>query len=309
MAVTTPDTRIPPVLYRSVHSHFPHIPMSHLIKHSRDEYRQLISAANPGLILILVDQSSSMNGDYGKGTKASAAADAVNMVIYDIQKASQAGRRISDRCYLGVIGYGATVEGLMGGMISQVASTHKEIRRTRRTVSDGAGGVMEVDWSTPIWIYPRGENGTPMDEAFVLAHRAVSGWIREHPNCFPPVVINITDGVPNDMQNGGGGAKTRAAARSLLDLRTTDGGVLLFNAHISDTDQGELLMPGHLPIYADEYARFLMEISSTIPAPLLQKAQNAGFDAHPGARGLVFNARPETLVQLLTFGSTPMAKS
>lgn len=274
--------------------------------HAVNKYRQLISAANPGLILILVDQSLSMNQAFGPETRASEAAAAVNRVIYEIQQASQAGQRIRDRCYVGVVGYGATVKGLVGGMISQVASSAKEYRPVRRKVSDGDGGLTEIDWSMPVWVDPFAKNGTPMDEAFDLAHKLVSAWVKNHPDCFPPVVINITDGMPNDLQNGGDGSRTRAAARRLLGLHTSDGDVLLFNAHICDGQLGEIVLPTHVPEAADVYAQFLFDISSRIPDPLLDTARNVGFDTRAGARGFVFDARPETLVRLLTFGSKPM---
>ncbi len=40
-----------------------------------------IGTSNPGCIVILVDQSWSMSGDYGTGTKAEVAALAVNHIL------------------------------------------------------------------------------------------------------------------------------------------------------------------------------------------------------------------------------------
>ena len=46
-------------------------------------------------------------------------------------------------------------------------------------------------------------------------------------NCYPPLVINITDGHPTD-------GDPREAAKELRELASRDGKVLMFNAHISD---------------------------------------------------------------------------
>jgi hypothetical protein len=271
-------------------------------------YRQLISTATPGLILVLVDQSESMKEQYGGRSKASTAASAVNRVIYEIQQASQSGGRIKDRCFVGVIGYGKKVEGIVGGLISTVAEQPLEIRLEKRKVADGQGGFTEIDWRMPIWVEERAENGTPMDEAFDTAGDLIEDWIGGHGNSFPPVVVNITDGVPNDMQQGGNGEGTRAAAKRLLDLETADGPVLLFNAHISSDDRGEVVLPATLPPSADQFSRFLFELSSPIPPQLMATASNAGLNPKPGSRGFAYNAKPETLIKLLTFGSASMLR-
>ena len=81
-------------------------------------YSKLIGTSNPGLIMILLDQSGSMSD----GNKAQDASQAVNRVIYEIILASRAGEVIKPRCYVGVIGYGASVYPIIGGTITEVAA-------------------------------------------------------------------------------------------------------------------------------------------------------------------------------------------
>lgn len=274
------------------------------------QYRQLISSANPGLILILVDQSESMKERYGSQneSKAAVAASAVNRVIYEIQQASQSGQRIRDRCFVGVIGYGEEVKPVVGGMISVVAESPREVRLIKRQVSDGKGGLSEIDLHMPIWVQEAAANGTPMAEAFDTAADLIEDWIGGHPSSFPPVVINITDGMPNDLQQGGDGSETRAAVHRLMQLETSDGPTLLFNAHISSDDSEELIVPATLPPSADQFAQFLFNLSSLIPPQLAATAGNAGFKPQSGSRGFAYNAKPETLIRLLTFGSASMLR-
>jgi hypothetical protein len=274
------------------------------------QYRQLISSANPGLILILVDQSESMKERYGakNESKAAVAASAVNQVIYEIQQASQSGQRIRDRCFVGVVGYGEEVKPVVGGMISVVAESPREVRVVKRDVSDGKGGLSEIDLHMPIWVQEAAANGTPMAEAFDTAADLIEDWIGGHPNSFPPVVINITDGMPNDLQQGGDGSATRAAVQRLMQLETSDGPTLLFNAHISSDDAAELIVPATLPASADQFAQFLFSLSSLIPRQLAASAVNAGFNPQSGSRAFAYNAKPETLIRLITFGSASMLR-
>lgn len=260
-------------------------------------YRQLIGSHNPGLIMIMIDQSYSMTDPYGGQTKAEIAAMAVNRVINEIVEASQDDDRIKDRCYVGVVGYGASVVPVVGGMISQLANNPVDIVMVMRSVSDGAGGLVEVQQEMPIWVKPMAENGTPMDKALESVYGLIEKWIQDHPDSFPPIVINITDGQPNDP------SKTKMAAEKLMSLRTSDGNLLLFNAHISDASAAETRLPNNENGLYDNYAKLLFNISSILPDRLVVEARKVGFSPQSQARGFVFNAGAETMIKFLTFGS------
>ena len=256
-----------------------------------------IGTKHPGLILILVDQSASMTESYGGQTKSDFAAMAVNRVIDEIGMACQQGSKIKDRCFIGVVGYGASVDVLIGGMISQISNSPKRTQKIKKKESDGAGGLVDVEIDMPIWLDSTADNGTPMAEAFEVAHDVVQTWIQNNPNNFPPVVINITDGQPNDQN------KTRAAAQRLMNLNTTDGNVLILNAHISTANVAEDKLPNSNQGLHDQYAKFLFDLSSVLPPTLIAAAQKVGFSPQQNAHGFVFNAGPETMIKLLNFGS------
>jgi len=257
-------------------------------------YSKLIGTSSPGLIMILLDQSESMSVN----NKAQDASTAVNRVIYEIMLASRAGEVIKPRCYVGVIGYGASVYPIVGGPITEVAAKASRTEQFERKVDDGAGGLVTVKIDMPIWVEPAAENGTPMAEAFEMAYTLVEQWTQNNPNSFPPIIINVTDGEPNSKDN------TKVAANKVMSLGTLDGKALVFNAHITGTSTlPETQLPGSASGMSNQYAKFLFDISSEIPPRLLQAAQEAGLVPQPNARGLVFNATTETLIKLLTFGS------
>lgn len=264
-------------------------------------YQKKIGTDNPGVIVLLIDQSASMSDAASDGkSKAEHAALAVNRVIYELQEASQQGAITKPRCMVGIVGYGAQVGAVASGMIDELAANPKRVDKLKRKESDGAGGLVEVDFNMPVWVDPVADSSTPMAEAFKEAIRVLSnGWMPSHPDSFPPIVINITDGEPDDP------AAAEAEAVRLMDLQTSDGNVLLFNVHVSAARHGgETALPSSRAGLADEYARFLFDISSPLPDALLAEAEKVGFAPEAGARGFIFNASPESLIKLLTFGSS-----
>lgn len=262
------------------------------------EYSQKINTNSKGLFIILIDQSFSMNDKYGDSQKSIVATDAVHRVIYELRVASRDGSEIRDRLYVGVIGYGETVEGLIASPISNLERTgEKAIKTTNRDNK-------EITMPMPIYFEPNAENGTPMDKAFDKAYDAAYGWTNRNPDSFPPIVINLTDGVPNDLQFSGNGKKTHDAAIRLMNLGTNHGKLLLFNAHFGNLNDGEVLLPGAKSELNDKYAQYLFDFTSTIPSTLIENAKLSGFNPQSGAKGLIFNASVEFLIKFIDFGSS-----
>lgn len=147
-------------------------------------------------------------------------------------------------------------------------------------------------------LIPIANGGTPMAEAFQQASNGIEKFIANHPNGFPPIVINITDGEPNNM------ALATNEAKKLAQLKTSDGNVIILNAHISNASAGKIELPSNDSGFSsNQFAKFLFDISSILPEPLVESAKNAGFNVQTGAKGFVFNADAETLIKLLNFGS------
>ena len=266
-------------------------------------YLEKMSSANPGCIIIMIDQSGSMADPYGNSgeKKKDLAALAVNRVIYEIAEASSDGEGIKDRCFIGVIGYGVKSTGvdlILGDMISNIAENPLRVEKIKKKISDGAGGLIEIDEDFPIWVEPKADWGTPMDSAFKRASQLTQEWCKEHPDSFPPLVINITDGEPNDID----GAKREA--ENLVSLSNNDGNVLLLNAHIANGLSDPIKLPSDVTVLSDSLAQFLFEISSVLPDVLLGEAQKVGFNTVSGAKGMVYNADAEVLIRLLNFGSS-----
>lgn len=259
-------------------------------------YKKTVGADCPGMFLFLLDQSGSMVEPFSGSYKQTVAANVLNNVIEEIGKRSLKEDVYSPRCKISVIGYGDSVNEIIGGMIPEIMQN--PIGTRTKDITDRKGEIVKKEYG--IWVEPRAENGTPMTEAFELAFQKVGEWISNHPDCFPPVIINITDGKPNHTESA------RSAAERLKELSTTDGNVLLMNAHIEETPADALLVPteSELPQYVTDDAKFLFEISSVIPENLIELANSAGLNAKSGSRGFMYRADATALIKLIKFGST-----
>ena len=263
-------------------------------------YSKQIGTPSPGFFVILVDQSDSMGEKYvDSADKASFAALAVNRTIYEILGSCR-GERMKDRCHITVIGYGDKTELILGGPPSEIEKPPHGTKTLKKKIPDGAGGLVELEQELGIWVQPKHANGTPMAEAFTLAAELVEAWTRENQNNFPPIIINITDGAPNDP------AATKTAAERLAGYGTTDGKVLIYNCHIADSGGPEIKLPANVSGLNSENAKLLFELSSVIPQELFSLAEQAGLAPQEGSRGFMMNASPENLTKMLVFGSMKM---
>jgi hypothetical protein len=231
-------------------------------------------------------------------------ADAINRLLQTLVFRCAKGDAILDRYYIGVIGYGdqvgSALDGPLAGQglvpVSAIGNHPVRIETRNRKVDDGAGGLVEQVVKFPIWFEPVARGGTPMCEALKLAEETVTDFVRRSPGCFPPIVINITDGHATD------GEPEPLAAR-VREVASRDGAVLLFNLHISSLHEKAIQFPNREDQLPDDYARLLFRMSSPLPPEMLKQAQSTGLRAAEGARGFVFNADLVSVIQFLDIGT------
>jgi hypothetical protein len=281
-------------------------------------YSQEISQESPGAVLFLVDQSRSMNKVFGAApdgkplSRAVVLAAALNNTLAELVNRCMRDEGVSDYFDIGVIGYGKSNrpafcwEGKLAGramvLISEVA---KHARVSRETVeTDVRGEMVEETISISRWIEPVAAESTPMNGAFALARVALEDWIYRHPKSFPPIVINITDGMANDVSSED---ELLAMSKRLTGLRTTDGNVLLINCHITGEGDDQVTFPWSPMELPDEpYARLLFEMSSEMPSrykAIICELFDRDLDRTPTIRGMVFNADAVSMVKLLDIGT------
>jgi len=273
-------------------------------------YSAEISRANPSCILFLIDQSFSMNDSFGGGEstekKANTVADVINKLLQNFVIKCAKDEGVRDFYHIGVIGYGKKVgpafSGELAGQelvpISQITDNPARVEERTKKVSDGAGGLAEQTVKFPVWFDAVTSGGTPMCRAMTQAQKILEGWLSEHPDCYPPIVINITDGESTD-------GKPNEIAQGIKSLKSNDGEVLLFNIHLSSHRGPKIEFPDNEASLPDEYAKRLFQMSSVLPNSIKEIAHQEGYPVSIGARGFVFNADMVALINFLDIGTRP----
>jgi hypothetical protein len=270
-------------------------------------YSAEISRSNPTALIFLLDQSSSMREPFGRQpekSKADGVADALNRLLQNLALKCAKADGIRDFFHIAMIRYGGNVESAFGGSlagqtlvpISQIANNPLRVEVRTRRVDDGAGGLLEQEVKFPVWYEARPTGKTPMSKALWLAKEYLRLFLGAHSDCFPPLVINITDGQPTD-------GDPSKAAEELRAFSSKDGNVLLFNAHLSKSAARPILFPQKESGLPDDFARQLFGISSALPPKLVEAAKADGFSVGPKSRGFVFNADLVAVIRFLDIGT------
>jgi len=97
------------------------------------------------------------------------------------------------------------------------------------------------------------------------------------------------------------------AADELRKLKSNDGEVLLFNAHVSSQRAAAIEYPSSESALPDQFAQQLFRMSSNLPAYMLDIAKKEGMNVGEGSRGFVFNAGLVAVIKFLDIGTRPSA--
>lgn len=273
-------------------------------------YSAEISRNNPSCFLFVIDQSGSM-ADVFSGInkpKADVVADAINNLLQQLVIKCAKSEGVRDYYYVCVIGYGeggakSAFNGSLSGRelvpISEIANNPARIEERTKKVPDGAGGLVEMNVKFPIWFDPKSSGGTPMKEAFKKTFSILTSWIEQHPNCFPPVVIHITDGESTD-------GDPATEMDSIKNLASLDGNTILFNVHASAKSPNPISFCGSSTQLPDQYAETLFRGASALPDFMKNVAkQEYGLAIPEDARAFVLNGDVNLIITAIDIGTRP----
>jgi hypothetical protein len=270
-------------------------------------YSAELSRTNPTCFLFLIDQSSSMAEPFGAQPdkpKAEGVADGINRLLQNLVLKCAKSGGIRDYFHVGVLGYGARVVWALGGPlaghklvpVSALANHPLRVEQRARKVDDGAGGLVEQKFKFPVWFEPVATGRTPMCQAITEAAQVAAEFITSYTNCFPPLVINISDGKATD-------GNPELPAYKLKGLHSADGNVLFFNAHISALPARPVEYPADEKELPNVEAQVLFRMSSVLPPKLQEAARQEGFRIEEATRGFVFNADLVSVIRFLDIGT------
>lgn len=278
------------------------------------------NSATPGCMIFLLDQSGSMAEPFasqqvGSGKrKCDMVATIFNSFLNELitvntevlPDSSSDVKRRADICAISYEGNTVTsaLDGVLANQpfvsLADLQMSPLDIEMRKRKEMDDSGGFYDVEIPFPIWIKAKHGGGTPMCAALNRAYDLASQWAMNHPDNYPPVIINLTDGMSTD-------GDPSSIAQQITQVATSDGNTLLFNIHITSINASPVLYPSSEPeVPNDQYARLLYKMFSVIPETsrtLLELL--LGYPVPPGARGMIFNGDASSIRLMFNFVSAP----
>ena len=255
----------------------------------------------------------------GRGcSKADFATTAINSLIYEMIQAAKFDVSTGKRrkyAYLSIFGYNDTTYPLLSPEPMDIPFLGEHQRGTVPVVRDildsHTGSYRQVTENRAFWIEPRTQGKTQMAQAFACARDIAQRWLAEPPEagqaprqeCFPPIIINITDAQDN------GKGDPLAIAHEIQHEGTQQGSILIFNCHFTTQMGQSHIFPANAQEVAHldpPFASQMFEMSSVIPESLRKKASTEfglGREVSPGARSLIYNADTNLLVKFLHWGT------
>ncbi|MBP5419903.1 MAG: DUF4433 domain-containing protein [Bacteroidales bacterium] len=279
-------------------------------------YTAQITRNTPTAFIFLVDHSVSMERMtklYGEEmTMSEAAARIVNEQINNLV---QRCVKLSDtRHYydIAVVGYGEKAySGWQGELEGRDFVSPEELKKhpytkitTRKEVRT-RNGVQIKEVEQVQWVSARHDGSwTHYHEAFDYAINLLANWMIDHhdKDCYPPTIIHITDGVFNHASE----ETVMQKANELKSMFTNDGNVILFNIHITNNNDANVVAcpinKGELN--GDKYAETLFNMSSLLPERYNQDIARCLNDTRSGRHvAMGMNADATTLIKLMDIGT------
>lgn len=282
---------------------------------SREAYTAQITRNTPTAFIFMIDHSASMsrttqfNGE--TVTLSEAVARIVNQQINELVLRCIKNDEVRHYYDIAVIGYGDGAYSGWGGDLSgqyfvspeEVLKhpfktiTVKEEKMTRR-----GPAIKEVQKAQ--WVEARHDGcWTHLHNAFYQAKKLLSEWMEKNStkNCYPPTIINITDGEFNDATP----ENLIQQANELKSMFTNDGNVLLWNIHVTPNTGIKQMFPvSKSELGNNAYARLLYDLSSLLPtryADDVARLRDISDDKRFVA--MATNTEMSTLIQLMDIGT------
>lgn len=280
------------------------------------QYCARVTRNNPSAIVILIDQSGSMEEEFREGiTRAQAVADIVNDLFDSLIMKCQREGGIRDYFKIMVIGYGKEVgnsevsivwEGNLADKdwvsVSELRENILSIETVETTKMMPWGLVPDIK-TKKIWLNPCCDGLTPMYEALELCKDKLEDWIRDYQDSFPPMVFNITDGYPTDIDDL---TLIENICSDIKSIKSNDGNTLLFNCLI--TNGNEFILPNQTDTneFEDEYHMTLFNASSTLPHEMKHTAGQVFPNKEliiGETKCVIINSTIDSLINLLNVGT------
>jgi hypothetical protein len=285
-----------------------------------------ITRKNPCAVVILLDQSGSMGRSYINSKQESKkiseeVTEAINYFFEHLIFRSTSGNEIRDYFTFLLIGYGNEEkedyasfvwEGNLKGRdwvtVKELSENIIETTSKIETKVHHWGEQYEEKTTKKIWINPKADGkNTPMLSALKLCKNKLEEFIATRSDNFPPIVFNLTDGLPTDLNDLN---ELVEICSEIKNIDTSFGNTIIFNCLLSSLNENRIFLPRISEIESIEsnkYQESLFESSSILPDFILEEAykmfKDEKFNGSEPIKSVVLNVEPSRLTQLLKIGT------
>lgn len=292
------------------------IPNQPLSLQTKEAYTAQITRNTPTAFILLIDHSVSMsrmttlNGE--QMTLSEAVARIVNHQINELVLRCVKSNEVRHYYDIAVIGYGMNAySGWQGALEGRYFVSPQELkdnpfkRIITREEKRTRNGVAVKEVEKIQWIEARNDGSwTHMHKAFGKAKELLKDWMTDHheKDCYPPTVINITDG----EFNGATKEVMLQFSNEIKSMFTNDGNVILFNIHVTPNQGSQVVFPVNKDeLSNNRYGSTLYEMSSLLPLRYNQMISSIRAHNDDQARhvAMAVNSDMSTLLQLMDIGT------
>ena len=253
-------------------------------------YNHYWTRSNPGIIIILIDQSVGMSELLDDRKKSDIAADFVNCFIAEsCNRFVNNGAMILPSAFISLIGYyDNKIKIIRKSSILEMIENPLKIDTYKKQISDGIGGFVEIDYSIPIQVLPKATGNKPMEKGFEFSMHEINEFIKRKNDIdlqtlIRPIVINICEGIPTN-----GLESVRSTVNKLSTIHIPSGSPIIINIVLGCGEK--YIFPTKLMDLADKVssAKLYFDISSTLPISI-HKLLDLGFNVDEKSRYLFYN--------------------
>jgi hypothetical protein len=257
-----------------------------------------------------------MKEEFREGvSRAQVVADIVNDLFDSLIMKCQREGGIRDYFQIMVIGYGKKCgssevsiiwEGNLADKdwvsVSDLKENILDTKKIHTTKIMPWGEVPDVQ-TKKIWLNPCHDGLTPMYEALQLCKEKLEDWIYDFQDSFPPMVFNITDGYPTDVNDL---TLVENICSEIKSIKSNDGGTLLFNCLITNGEEFVLPNLSDSNGFEDEYHLTLFNASSHLPHEMKHTASQVFPNKEliiGETKCVIINSTINSLINLLNVGT------
>lgn len=160
----------------------------------------------------------------------------VNKFLNELIFWNSAGDKIKDRFFISIIGHNnGNANEIRQGYLSSFADSPIRIEKVKKKVSDGIGGLVEIDNEEAIYVDRIFMGGENLLEAFKLAQNKIKDWIEQKEYCST-LIVNVSGGFTADWK------ETTIRINNMKAMVNNSDRLLFFNL-LLDSNNKNLLFP------------------------------------------------------------------